>query len=264
MAPSTEGLAAARLCPPPWPLRRCPAVSRSTVAVPVGQREPWRERTAKPWAGIVGGGGRAWRGGGGSALVGMRDAEGGGPAGDGHGDGLGSAKPTAPPRRKPARPAALRDAGCGGAWVPGVRRARIASSRRTRKRAAAAPVVGGGGPGTRAPRLRGRYRGRARVPRPSPIPSPNAPPPAPTLLTAPAARARSLGPPFAARTGDQGRSQAGPGPVIPITGRRIGRKWVFGLEVSTQGEIAEADAFNATWTGSSISRECVLPVRYSP
>ena len=151
MAPSTEGLAAARLCPPPWPLRRCPAVSRSTAAVPVGQREPWRERTAKPWAGIVGGGGRAWRGGGGSALLGMRDAEGGGPAGDGHGDGLGSAKPTAPPWRKPARPAAQRDAGCGGAWVPGVRRARIASSRRTRKRAAAAPVVGGGGPGTRAP-----------------------------------------------------------------------------------------------------------------
>ena len=39
---------------------------------------------------------------------------------------------------------------------------------------------------------------------------------------------------------------------------------MFGPKLSTQGEIAEADVFNITWTGSSISLECVLPFRYSP
>jgi hypothetical protein len=39
---------------------------------------------------------------------------------------------------------------------------------------------------------------------------------------------------------------------------------MFGPEISTQEDIAEADGFNVTWTGSSISRERVLPFRYSP
>ena len=39
---------------------------------------------------------------------------------------------------------------------------------------------------------------------------------------------------------------------------------LLGPEILTQGDIAEADVFNVTWTGSSISRECVLPLRYSP
>jgi hypothetical protein len=39
---------------------------------------------------------------------------------------------------------------------------------------------------------------------------------------------------------------------------------LFGPEISTQGDIPEADVFNVTWTGSSISREYVLAFSYSP
>ena len=45
---------------------------------------------------------------------------------------------------------------------------------------------------------------------------------------------------------------------------RLQRCTLFGPEILTQGDIAEADVFNVTWTRSSISRERVLPFRYSP
>ncbi len=77
----------------------------------------------------------------------------------------------------------------------------------------------------------------------------------------------SISPPFSEHCNCSGKSLEKP---VQSTGGALQAHNLFGLEILTQGDIAEADVFTVTWTGSSISRECaisrefVLPFRYSP
>ena len=71
----------------------------------------------------------------------------------------------------------------------------------------------------------------------------------------------SISPPFSEHCNCSGKSLEKP---VRSTGTALQAHNLFGPVISTQGDIAEADVFNVTWTGSSISRELVLPFRYSP
>ena len=68
-------------------------------------------------------------------------------------------------------------------------------------------------------------------------------------------------PPAVDRTGVAGGPEE-----QPRSGRAdVDVKKLFGPELLlTQGDIAEGVVFNVTWTGSSISREDVLPSRNNP
>ena len=72
---------------------------------------------------------------------------------------------------------------------------------------------------------------------------------------------KSIFPPFSEHCNCSGKSLEKP---VRSTGTASQAHNLFGPVISTQGDIAEADVFNVTWTGSSISRELVLPFRYSP
>ena len=71
----------------------------------------------------------------------------------------------------------------------------------------------------------------------------------------------SISPPFSEHGNCSDKSLEKP---VRSTGGASQAHNLFGPEILTQEDIAEADVFNVTWTGSSISRECVLPFRYSP
>ncbi len=70
-----------------------------------------------------------------------------------------------------------------------------------------------------------------------------------------------ISPPFSEHCNCSDKSLEKP---VQSTGGALQAHNLFGPEISTQGDIAEADVFNVTWTGSSISLECVLLFRYSP